>query len=126
MCALFVVRFGARGVKAEPFLLLLLLLLLLLFLLHYFCFCCCCCRPLELLAPGPRLSKATEATLAGYCGSAVNARGDKRFVRTERLPPEEFCFDAAQVKGRFLPLCCSTRRCSSDGGGQEDDLTLLP
>lgn len=56
-------------------------------------------RPLELLAPGPRLSKATEAALARYCESAVDARGDKRVVRTERLPREDFCFEAAQVTG---------------------------
>lgn len=54
-------------------------------------------RPLELIAPGPRLSKVTEATLMRYCQSAVDAMGDKRVVRTERLPPEDFCFDAAQV-----------------------------
>jgi len=58
-------------------------------------------RPLELLLPGPRLSKATEATLARYCDSAVDSRGDKRVVRTERLPPEDFCFDAAQVNTIF-------------------------
>lgn len=56
-----------------------------------------CLRPLELLVPGPRLSKATEATLTTYCESAVDSVGDRRVVRTERLPPEEFCFDAAQV-----------------------------
>lgn len=62
-----------------------------------------CFRPLELLVPGPRLSKATEATLARYSESAVDARGDKRLVRTERLPPEEFCFDAAQVTQGLEP-----------------------
>eukprot|EP00752_Nemacystus_decipiens_P013477 g11936.t1 len=54
-------------------------------------------RPLELLIPGPRLSKATEATLVRYCESAVDSRGDRRVVRTERLPPEDFCFDIAQA-----------------------------
>lgn len=71
-----------------------------------------CVRPLELLAPGPRLSKATEAALARYCESAVDARGDKRVVRTERLPPEDFCFEAAQVTDHqeqvqlFCTSCC--------------------
>lgn len=69
-------------------------------------------RPLELLAPGPRLSKATEATLARYCDSAVDARGERRIVRTERLPPEEFCFDAAQVcLGIGLVLVVETMFC---------------
>lgn len=63
-------------------------------------------RPLELLIPGPRLSKATEATLARYCESAVDSLGDRRVVRTERLPPEEFCFEAAQVWGNRNKSSC--------------------
>lgn len=35
--------------------------------------------------------------MARYCESAVDARGERRVVRTERLPPEDFCFEAAQV-----------------------------
>ena len=71
-------------------------------------------RPLELLAPGPRLSKATEATLSRYCKSAVDTRGDKRVVRTERLSPEEFCFEAAQVRAGdaflYIPVRCYSFR----------------
>lgn len=60
-------------------------------------------RPLELLAPGPRLSKATESTISRYCRSAVDGKGSKRVIRTERTPPEEFCFDAAQVRDTEIP-----------------------
>lgn len=53
-----------------------------------------------------------------YCQSAVDAMGDKRVVRTERLPPEEFCFDAAQV-GYALPCaignCCGRHLAKIEG-----------
>lgn len=62
-------------------------------------------RPLELLVPSPRLSKATEVTLARYCGSAVDVRGDRRVVRKECRSPEEFCFEAAQVTDMICFTC---------------------
>ncbi|CAM9414281.1 unnamed protein product, partial [Ectocarpus sp. 8 AP-2014] len=84
-------------------------------------------RPLELLLPGPRLSKETEATVERYCESAVDARGDRRVVRTERLPPEDFCFEAAQAslskyygKGRGASKPDASegeKRGDSEGGG---------
>lgn len=77
-------------------------------------------RPLELLAPGPRLSQATEATLGRYCDSAVDSRGDRRVVRTERLPPEEFCFDAAQVRRKNKAPVTRARVC--ERGGREGDV----
>ncbi|CAM9167363.1 unnamed protein product, partial [Scytosiphon promiscuus] len=77
-------------------------------------------RPLELLLPGPRLSKATESALTRYCESAVDIRGDRRVVRTERLPPEEFCFEAAQASlSKYYgegPGLKSTGRVSTDDG----------
>lgn len=80
----------------------------------------CRIRPLELLLPGPRLSKATEATLARYCKSAVDSRGDKRVVRTERLPPEDFCFDAAQVCSSTNLTICDVVENKMWGMRQED------
>ncbi|CAM9141631.1 unnamed protein product, partial [Laminaria digitata] len=88
-------------------------------------------RPLELLAPGPRLSKATEATLSRYCKSAVDARGDKRVVRTERLSPEEFCFEAAQasLSEYYGKLKSEGGKPTGSGragkGGEESDVGVL-
>ena len=58
--------------------------------------------------------------MSRYCKSAVDARGDKRVVRTERLKPEEFCFEAAQVRtdryrGMIAPFCRAVIRSGFHG-----------
>lgn len=48
--------------------------------------------------------------MASYCRSAVDARGHHRVVRIERVAPEEFCFDSAQVGSGWEGLARLGRR----------------
>ncbi|CAM9514714.1 unnamed protein product [Discosporangium mesarthrocarpum] len=84
-------------------------------------------RPLELVTAGPCLSKATESAVIHYCDTVLDLKGSHRPVRVERLPPEDFCIEAAQASLReYYSRIAARPRSERNLGGGEATITEPP